>query len=550
LERGGAGRVGATVSVAVIPFDPETPLPTECVDAALPSLSESAEPPGPDAKAEVARLARLSPIQYDRERQPVADRLGCRVAALDAEVKAARGRRPGEVGQGRPLELPEPDPWPEPVRGAELLDQIACTIRSHVVLDSGPRDAVALWCLAVHAFKSFDIYPRLFLTAPTKGAGKSTMLDTIEHLVPRPLAVSSASAAALFRAIPALRPVLLLDEADAWARDNEDVRAVLDAGHKRGAAVLRCVGDDNEPRVFDVFAPAVLAAIGHLPDTIEDRSIIVSLRRKLPDEAIKPLRAGLEDLGRLARRAARWAQDHAAALADAEPAMPAEIANRAADNWAPLLAVADSLGGDWPERARRAATGLTGGDDQSRGIMLLADIARIFGDGDRMSSEAMAERLAELEERPWPEYRNGRPITKAQLGRELSRFGIHSKSIRLDDGHTPKGYARESFADAWARYLPQAPVVENATSPHPLMDKGLGESSKRHNWPTGAACGVSEDGEDPWCGNGCGVVALAIPGVGEIDTWMLFQERAAIREYDGALPRAEAERLAALDLHS
>jgi len=350
----------------------------------------------PANHAEIARLAQLSPIDCDREIKAAAQRLGCRTETLRAAVRSARATGALAAGQGRPVELREPEPWPNFVDGAALLDEMAEAIDRHVILNAASRDAVTLWCVGVHAFDSFDIFPRLFVTAPTKGAGKTTALDTIERLVPRPLAAANASAAAIFRAIPAMRPVLLLDEGDAWVRDNEDVRAVIDAGHKRGGLVLRCVGDENEPRAFDVFAPVALAAIGRLPDTIEDRSIIVPLRRKLPHEGIESLRAGRVVLERLARQAARWALDSAAALASAEPEMPSGIINRTADNWTALLAVADLAGGDWPARASRAAMALTRGEDQSLGVMLLADTRGLFGAGEHiMSSDEMARRLRE-----------------------------------------------------------------------------------------------------------------------------------------------------------
>jgi putative DNA primase/helicase len=473
-------------------------------------------------EAEIARLAGLSQIAYEREREGATKKTGLRSSILEKLVAAAR--KDAAPRQGRALDLAEPEPWPEPVNGADLLTEVSEAIQRHVIIADAPRDAVALWCVAVHAFRSFNIFPRLLLTAPTKQAGKSTLLDTIERFVPRPLTVSGATAAALFRAIPVMRPVLLLDEADAWARDSEDVRAVIDAGHKSGGMVLRCVGDDSEPRAFDVFAPAALAAIGRLPDTIEDRSITVPLQRKMPNETVLPLRAGLDALSRLARQAARWACDHALALSKADPPMPAGLANRAADNWAPLLAVADAAGGYWPARARRAAAALTGGEDQSRAAMLFADIRRVFAEVgqavDRMTSEVLAARLAEIEDRPWAEFRNGRPITKAQLARMLRGFGIFSGSIRLADGSTPKGYHREAFIDAFARYLPKEPPVQNATTPQSNSDGHFRDFSKRHTGQAGEARGVSGTGGNPNNDGHCGDVAFSEPlAPGEIKTW-------------------------------
>jgi hypothetical protein len=524
-------------------FSPRPDAPSKGSATAAPATDAPALADG-EVEAEIQRLVTLSPIAYERERSAAAKRLAMRSSILDRLVAAER-KEPAS-GQGRQLELREPEPWPEAVLGPALLNGVERAIRRHVVLDDAAAVALTLWCVAAHAHSNFDIFPRLFVTSPTKGAGKTTLLDVIERLSPRPLAVSSATAAALFRVIPTMRPVLLLDEADAWARDNEDVRMVINAGHKRGAAVLRCVGDENEPRAFDVFAPAALAAIGRLPDTIEDRAVVVQLRRKLPGEFVDPLRAGQSDLHQLARQVARWVNDHAEALADAQPAIPAGMANRAADNWAPLLAVADQAGGDWPERARRAASTLVGGEDQSRGVMLLADIRNVFRDADRMSSEELVERLVELEDRPWPDYRNGRPITKAQLSRALRAFGILSKTIRLDDGRTPKGFSRESFDDAWARYLPPAEI---ATTPQPDTDKALRHISERHDGGGGGACGVSGDDENPNHANGCGAVADCAGACSpDADGQAEFEERAAVREFDGGFSRPVAERLAAKDV--
>src|SRR5207237_1068696 len=148
--------------------------------------------------AEIERLKKLSPIEYERERQPAATRLGCRVSALDALVKAARAADGGIKGQGRPLKLPELEPWHEAVDGGELLDAVAATIKRFVILGDAAADAVALWCVATHTFQSFGVFPRLTLRSATPRCGKTTLRDVVAGLVAKPLSADSIMAAAIF----------------------------------------------------------------------------------------------------------------------------------------------------------------------------------------------------------------------------------------------------------------------------------------------------------------------------------------------------------------
>jgi putative DNA primase/helicase len=227
---------------------------------------------GSDDTSEIARLAGLSRHEYERERSAAAKKLKYRVTFLDRQVAAARGDD-APSGQGQALNLRDPEPWPNPVDGAALLDNIVAELRRYVVFGAAAVDAVALWAVASHSFNQFVIFPRLFITAPEKGCGKTTLLDALSRLLLRGLSADNITAAALFRTIEAARPTLLLDEADSYLRDNEDLCGVIDSGHRRDGGVIRTVGENYEPRFFSTFAPVALAAIGGLPGTIEDRSI-------------------------------------------------------------------------------------------------------------------------------------------------------------------------------------------------------------------------------------------------------------------------------------
>ncbi len=439
--------------------------------------------------AEIKRLAKLAPIEYERERKPAAERLGIgRVSVLDAAVKAVRADNGGTKGQGRPIALNEIEPWPDPVDGAALLEAISTIIKKFIVLTAAAADAVALWCVATHTFESFFIFPRLTLRSATPRCGKTTLRDVVAGLVSKPLSTDSILAAALFRTIELARPTLLLDEGDTYLGDNEDLRGILNSGHRRDGCVIRCVGDDHEPRAFSTWAPVLLAQIGKPPATIYDRSIVVTLRRKKSAEQVEHFRPkARQALHAFAQKAARWTKDNATQLTQAEPVALQFLDDRANDNWQPLLAVADVAGGHWPQRARKAAENLaenTVNDAASIGEVLLSDVRWVFDgkpekhDGkvltefdpvDKMSSAELADHLAKIEDRPWAEWKAGKPITPAALARQLGPFGILSGTIRLDGGHTLKGYKRADFADAFARYLP-TPEDQSVTPSQPNSD--------------------------------------------------------------------------------
>jgi putative DNA primase/helicase len=415
-----------------------------------------------DSQKEIERLAGLSALKYAEQRTIAAKSLGIGVSGLD---EAVREERRSTGGQGKPLELPEPKQWETIVTGQELLSELIAALRRYVVMNDNETVATALWIIQCHAFRAFNIAPRLAITSPEKGCGKTTLLDLLGALVPRALSAANVGAAAVFRVIEMVQPTLLIDEADTFLRDNDELRGILNSGHRKGGSALRCVGDNHEPRQFSTWAPAAIAMIGRLPDTLEDRSIAVRLRRRRPDEAVERLRVDrAKDLDDLARKVARWVADNMQDLLLADPVMPATLSNRAEDNWRPLVVIADVIGGEWSARVRQVAETLVSVasvDEQSAGPMLLADIKRIFeGENvDRVSTEELLNALLKLDDRSWSEWKNGKPMTKAGLSRLLGKFGIISENVRFA-GSVLKGYHLHRFEDAFARYLPS----ESATT--------------------------------------------------------------------------------------
>ena len=299
-----------------------------------------------------------------------------------------------------------------------------------------------------------DVSPLMVLVSPTKRCGKTSVLIVLYFLTPRSELSSNITAPALFRYIEDVRPTLLIDEADSFAKDNEELRGILNSGHTRAAAnVIRNV--DHKPRRFSTWAPKAIATIGTLADTLEDRAVVVRLQRKPPGATVERLgRRDNAEFAALRSQAARWAADNFDKLADPDPNMP-DLNDRAADNWRPLLAIADLAGGTWPKEARRAACLLSGEEqDGAIGVELLRDIRSAFGYDDVIRSSDLVAKLTADPERPWAEWKHGRPLTQKQLAGLLAPFHIISLTVHRPGQPDGKGYRRIDFEEAWAAYCP------------------------------------------------------------------------------------------------
>ncbi len=430
------------------------------IEKALRAFTEAIKPLDDLARG----IAREEAIRILKER-------GCSSPAR--LVDAAMPKTKDGQGQTKRLDLRDPDLWPDPVDGAALLDEIVTLIRRFISAKDHIFNAVALWIIYSHAFDCFDISPLLAITSPEKRCGKTTLLALLFALVPRPLSTSNITSSALFRTVEKFSPALLIDEADSFLKDNEELRGILNSGHRKASAyVIRTTGEEHEPRMFFTWCPKAIALIGVLPDTLEDRSIIIRLERKRANEKKERLRSNrMGEFEPMCSRAARWASDLKEELRAAEPDIPPEITNdRARDNWRPLLAIADAAGGDWPRLSREAARAMASEEPESdsKRTLLLKDIRLIFDERSNvLPSEEIVQALIEMEGQPWAEWRNGKPITKTGLARLLAPFKIRPTKWR-DGNFTERGYDRSDFEDAFARYLrietPQTPHAQDSTA--------------------------------------------------------------------------------------
>jgi len=422
---------------------------------------------GDDAKALIEELATLETVEYEQRRKHDAKLLDMRASVLDREVEKVRLKISdceGERDAGAQF-MQAPRVWPNEVDGAEWLETTIGELKRYAILPDYAAETIALWCLFTHCHDAARHSPLLTLTSPTKRCGKTTVLNLIRLIVPKPLPASNASTAAIFRAIEKYRPTLLVDEAETFLNANDELRGIINASQFREAAfVLRAEGDDHEPKQFSVWSPKVLALIGRFPDTLEDRAINITLRRKTESEAITFFdEAGEGDFAILMQQAARWAQDNLDSVKRDRPDFPNDLKknSRTCDNWRTILSIADVIGGKWSKRARDVALAISApgiGADDAPGIQLLQDIRAIFEyhhpPVDRLHTSTILSKLAAISDSPWAEWKNGKPISAHTLGRMLASFGITSSTMRIGEANA-KGYSRTSFRDAWDRYLPK-----------------------------------------------------------------------------------------------
>ena len=443
------------------PGAPSSPPPALCpsINYQLSTIDQASTPENETEEQTFLRLARLSPTEYDRARLKEARRLGVRGRVLDKEV--ARRRSQLDDAQANVVILPELEPWPEPILNAPaLFSQVSDCYSRRIVFPAGGADATTLWTGHAHVFWVFHITPRLNFLSPEPGCGKSTALEVIGTMVPRPLSADSFTPGVMIRVVDVRPPTLVLDELDAYLHANNELRGLLNAGHKRGGCAYRCEAGGKKVRAFKAFAPAALAGLGALPATLRDRSILIHLVKAKEGEILEPFdpqHAALEQ--ELGRKLARWAKDNLAAIQACKPALPSGIFNRVADNWRPLFAVAQVVGGDWPQRALDAFTSLNANPPvQDRGLVVLGDIQRIFAQSaaPRLFSAELVDSLCALPDRQYSHPASLKPqgvkMTEATLARCLGRFGVRSRNLRIGDAQA-RGYEFADLAEPFARFL-------------------------------------------------------------------------------------------------
>lgn len=356
-----------------------------------------------------------------------------------------------------------PVPLFSPVEPDALMNDLIHEIKRYVVVSDHSAFAVALWVILTWCYDLFPRCPLLLINAPERECGKTQLLKVVEFLVHKPLETTNITLAALFRVVSNHAPTLLIDEADTFMDGKGELAGIVNKGYERGGVVIRIESDGTDfgERIYFVFGPKAMAGITlerFITSATMSRGIQVPMKRKAKEDKVERLRsANPQVFADLRSRISRFVKDHQEVLAQGWSDLPSQLSDRQQDNWEPLLTIAHCLGPTWYSRAIEAALAVSveTAQPKSSSNQLLEDIREVLQRYSKkyIPSATLLEMLSNNGDMDWGRYNRGEPMTSRQLSRYMAAYGIKSKTVRMDEKYTPKGYEVREFEDAFDRYL-------------------------------------------------------------------------------------------------
>lgn len=351
-----------------------------------------------------------------------------------------------------------------PIPETELLERIEQYIKRYVILPAAAYLPAALWAIATHVVLRFDGFPYIAVLSAVKRSGKTRLAEVLETIVRKPWRGTSPSAAAVYRYLEDAA-TLLLDETEPFNAKNKSemtqiLLAVLNVGYRKGATVLRCDGKEHKPRAFPVYGAKLFAAIGRLPDTLMDRSIIIHMKRRTRDQKVgRFLQARIQAESKPLQESILYFAQTCRANIDAAYHQVVDqdldyLSDRDADLWMPLFSVCTVLKSERLGELRKCAEVLTGtkaedDEEESYSLNLLRDIRAVWPEGsEKYETSLLLEKLKALEESPWGEHQ----LTARKLARMLRPFDVVPRQLWISERNV-KGYIFADFTDAFNRYL-------------------------------------------------------------------------------------------------
>ena len=342
---------------------------------------------------------------------------------------------------------------------AEILDLVSAKFKEHVKFQDGSdADALALWVAMTYVMEHLEIAPMVYVTSPEPMCGKSTVMKLLKVFCHRPEMVSKITPAAIYRLIERDQPTLIFDEADRFLRGNNELNGIINAGHARFEATViinKKLPDGNyEPIEFPVWCAKAIAGIGKQDDTLTSRSIVISLRRKLVSETVKPVRFNMFlEYEAIREGLAAWAANfEPISEQEMEPFLKA-TSDRGTDNWLALGIITKRINPDWVQRVQAAFNTIEERQRdglQSAGVQLLSDVRNIVCESSRpeWSSTDLYNAVVQNDENDWSVFNHGRPITKKKFTQILGEFEV--KPTKRSNANV---FYVADLEDAFERYL-------------------------------------------------------------------------------------------------
>jgi hypothetical protein len=379
-----------------------------------------------------------------------------------------------------PAQKTDITPPPE-VDGRALISSLEEHFTRYAVLEKGLPLVLSLWSIATHLFARFDVFPYLAVTSPTRRCGKTRVGELLEELCANPQSTVQISPAALYRLIHEKKPTLILDEAESLSgrsESSEMLRAILNVGYKKGKTVARAgKSEDGNFKLeeFETFCPKVITLIGNLPDTLADRCIPIRMKRRTYENLARFRYAtAAMEAAPLKNKMLGWAAANTEEVTDYYVQNDLSfLSDRDAEIWLSLFAVLDVADRTRAAELQITAEQLSGAKSANEptelGIKLLADVRQIFAgpldSAEQATSEGLLNSLKDLDESPWKDLGFGKPLNARKLAELLRPYEIRPQNVRTGGNGVKKAYKKESFEDAWARYLPPVAPTPSAAPP-------------------------------------------------------------------------------------
>lgn len=417
----------------------------------------------PDAA--VLRLSKLSTLEYELVRKDEAKSLGFRPSVLDKMVSESRPKVEDEEELGgREVRFSDCEKYHDKVVGSQVLDEILGHINRHMHINSSDAVISVLWAAHTHIYDKFNHTPRLIISAPEPECGKTVLLfHMIGNFSNKVLATDNLSPAVYFRLAEKYVPTFLIDEGDVFIDQDSNLIGGFNNGFEPHGGVYRCIGDDNEVRLFPTFAPLALAGIElekKLPAATISRAFTIHLERV--GNEILEADSWDKDVHRYGllntrKKLARWMHDNEATIANLKPELPLGLKNRNKDKWSPLFAIAQAAGGNWPTNVLTAYTRSIHSHEPTKSEQFLLDVKSVLPETGNIHTDVLIQKLCDMEDSKYKEYnfkafeQEKKKIQSAQVANFFKKYKVESKNVRAN-GISRKGYSRDSLDKTIERY--------------------------------------------------------------------------------------------------